>query len=159
MPGWNMPPGCSPSDIPGNRPEDFEYEALCDKIYDALKPVVKPDTPRADVVVRGIVEIVSDECRKAAIAAMDDERMAQEYSLSRPTKYRILRRETNLFHNRGIMEVEIDPTDESQYWFEIFRKEDNGFYYGTLESCYKTPEGTFVLDFQTAQVIAIPVHN
>lgn len=28
MTGWNMPPGCNVSDIPGNRPEDLKVEAF-----------------------------------------------------------------------------------------------------------------------------------
>ena len=28
----NLPPGCSPSDIPGNRPEDAEYEAFWNEL-------------------------------------------------------------------------------------------------------------------------------
>jgi hypothetical protein len=35
MAGWNLPPGCSISDIPGNRPEDEAEEALYDAIYEA----------------------------------------------------------------------------------------------------------------------------
>lgn len=35
MTGWNMPPGCNVSDIPGNRPEDQEAEAFFDLFYDA----------------------------------------------------------------------------------------------------------------------------
>jgi hypothetical protein len=35
--GWDLPPGCSVSDIPGNRPEDLRREALEDKIWDALE--------------------------------------------------------------------------------------------------------------------------
>jgi hypothetical protein len=38
MAGFNLPPGCSVSDIPGNRPEDLAAEALYDKIYDILAP-------------------------------------------------------------------------------------------------------------------------
>jgi len=29
--GFNMPPGVSPNDIPGNRPEDLEYEAFMEE--------------------------------------------------------------------------------------------------------------------------------
>jgi hypothetical protein len=31
--GWDLPPGCSVSDIPGNRPEDSEMEALEERFY------------------------------------------------------------------------------------------------------------------------------
>lgn len=36
MTGFNMPPGCSVNDIPGNRPEDIEQEALMTEFYKAL---------------------------------------------------------------------------------------------------------------------------
>jgi hypothetical protein len=32
MTGWNMPPGCNTSDIPGNRPEDQLAEQIADEI-------------------------------------------------------------------------------------------------------------------------------
>lgn len=32
----NLPPGCSINDIPGNRPEDAEYEALMTEFYESL---------------------------------------------------------------------------------------------------------------------------
>ena len=28
--GWNLPPGCFESDLPGNRPEDAAFEAFLD---------------------------------------------------------------------------------------------------------------------------------
>jgi hypothetical protein len=34
MTGWNLPPGCEVSDIPGNRPDDI----LSEKIYDHMSP-------------------------------------------------------------------------------------------------------------------------
>lgn len=30
--GWDYPPGCSEQDIPGNRPEDSEWERLNDDL-------------------------------------------------------------------------------------------------------------------------------
>lgn len=36
MTGFNMPPGCSPSDIPGNTPEAADDEALMETIYEIL---------------------------------------------------------------------------------------------------------------------------
>lgn len=32
MTGWNLPPGVSVSDIPGNRPEDEAWERLMDRL-------------------------------------------------------------------------------------------------------------------------------
>jgi hypothetical protein len=34
MTGWNMPPGCNVSDIPGNRPEDGAGEEFEEKFFD-----------------------------------------------------------------------------------------------------------------------------
>jgi hypothetical protein len=42
MTGFNLPPGCNVSDIPGNRPEDEEIEVIFDAIYDHL-PEDMPD--------------------------------------------------------------------------------------------------------------------
>jgi len=32
--GWDLPPGCRVSDIPGNRPEDEEWDAIIDMFFD-----------------------------------------------------------------------------------------------------------------------------
>ncbi len=32
--GWDLPPGCRVSDIPGNRPEDSRWEAIYDGFWD-----------------------------------------------------------------------------------------------------------------------------
>jgi hypothetical protein len=36
MTGWNMPQGVNVSDIPGNRPEDIEYETIMTEFYTSL---------------------------------------------------------------------------------------------------------------------------
>jgi len=36
MTGFNLPPGCNVSDIPGNRPEDVEFEAIMQEFYATL---------------------------------------------------------------------------------------------------------------------------
>ena len=36
MTGWNMPPGVNVSDIPGNRPEDVEFEEIMYEFYATL---------------------------------------------------------------------------------------------------------------------------
>ena len=35
MADWNMPPGVSEADIPGNRPEDIEWDLLFDWLSDS----------------------------------------------------------------------------------------------------------------------------
>ena len=37
MSGWNLPPGCSLADLPGNRPEDREMEVLYVKLDQFLQ--------------------------------------------------------------------------------------------------------------------------
>ena len=37
MTGFNLPPGCSVRDIPGNRPEDDAAEAAYDQLYTELE--------------------------------------------------------------------------------------------------------------------------
>jgi hypothetical protein len=34
--GWDLPPGCRVSDIPGNRPEDIRLEELCEALTQAM---------------------------------------------------------------------------------------------------------------------------
>jgi len=51
MTGWNLPPGCNVSDIPGNRPEDLAFEIFwenyIDKVYEEWKEehIPKYDNP------------------------------------------------------------------------------------------------------------------
>ncbi len=33
MTGWNLPPGCNVSDIPGNRPEDEKWDTILGDFY------------------------------------------------------------------------------------------------------------------------------
>jgi hypothetical protein len=37
MTGWNLPPGCNVSDLPGNRPEDLDEERFWDALLDNPK--------------------------------------------------------------------------------------------------------------------------
>lgn len=39
--GWGLPPGVRVSDIPGNRPEDIEWETIMDQFFDK-KRVMDP---------------------------------------------------------------------------------------------------------------------
>jgi hypothetical protein len=32
MTGWNLPPGCNVSDLPGNRPEDLARDAFVERL-------------------------------------------------------------------------------------------------------------------------------
>lgn len=41
MTGWNMPPGCSVSDIPGNSPEDMASEAFEEFAFERFEKALK----------------------------------------------------------------------------------------------------------------------
>jgi hypothetical protein len=40
MTGFNLPPGCSVTDIPGNRPQDEAWEVAVNWMADAIQQVV-----------------------------------------------------------------------------------------------------------------------
>lgn len=40
MTGWNMPPGCNVSDIPGNGPAEQAMEAFYDAVFDRFSGAV-----------------------------------------------------------------------------------------------------------------------
>lgn len=44
--GWDLPPGCRLSDIPGNRPEDEYYEHLADEVYAIFPDCTDEDMER-----------------------------------------------------------------------------------------------------------------
>jgi len=43
MSGFNLPPGCLESDIPGNRPEDAQAEALWEEMEEKFPGLAKLD--------------------------------------------------------------------------------------------------------------------
>ena len=45
MTGWNLPPGCNVSDIPGNSPEDEKWEAILNVFWEKIR------TPELDKAV------------------------------------------------------------------------------------------------------------
>ena len=69
MSSSNLPPGCSVSDIPGNRPEDARW----DRIMEALGELSIDDAERA--VAMGIAALGADRAYINAMAA--DIRMDQ----------------------------------------------------------------------------------
>jgi len=67
----NLPPGCSPSDIPGNRPEDAEYEAFWNeldtkfsteykKLWLCLERIYGGDDPELERAVIAYVDMARD---------------------------------------------------------------------------------------------------
>ena len=80
----NLPPGCSESDIPGNRPEDFAEEALAVEINELLQPV----NDLGEHVLIGwetafdkthamVMDFVKEQYEAGRKAAMEDEKMAR----------------------------------------------------------------------------------
>jgi hypothetical protein len=86
MTSWNMPPGCSVSDIPGNTPADQASEALYDRIYEILdKPGFKEitdhwDEPHVDQLVNDIAKMVGDSWQDGYKNGQADEGMAREHA-------------------------------------------------------------------------------
>ena len=73
MTGWNMPPGCNVSDIPGNTREDQETEVLYEAIYSVLETAgVEPNDALAEVVA-GMINQAYHDGYKACFADMAEE--------------------------------------------------------------------------------------
>lgn len=75
MTGWNLPPGCNVSDLPGNSPEDERVEALMDKIYDCLSAVEAMDEIR-EKVAQELFKLCEDSYQEGYFQGAADERMA-----------------------------------------------------------------------------------
>lgn len=62
MSGFNLPPGCSVSDIPGNRPEDLAEEAFWEALADKADGLDLPDGwyRSAEHPVAKLIEIVRE---------------------------------------------------------------------------------------------------
>ncbi len=83
MTGWNLPPGCSVRDIPGNRPEDEAQEALLDELYEQIAKHLGGAS--ADEAVSGPLAEwystkIGEAYRMGYEQGISDERMAQEYN-------------------------------------------------------------------------------
>lgn len=72
----DLPPGCSVNDIPGNRPEDIQYEAETDAILDALfAESGLPEDERGEIVRK----MLRDAEARAVADYIAEQRMAEEY--------------------------------------------------------------------------------
>lgn len=64
--GWDLPPGCSINDIPGNRPEDIALEdaeqKIVDELFDAKASIC--DYELIAVLIKPVVEIYQKEIAK-----------------------------------------------------------------------------------------------
>lgn len=54
--GWDLPPGCSVSDIPGNRPEDEAYEKMLDGFYSKLSKDEQEKVESVDDIIAKAIE-------------------------------------------------------------------------------------------------------
>jgi hypothetical protein len=54
MTGWNLPPGCSTRDLPGNRPEDEAGEAFYDSFYEMEEEARKAHPEMGDDYVEAL---------------------------------------------------------------------------------------------------------
>jgi hypothetical protein len=104
--GWDLPPGCKSSDIPGNRPQDIADEQLLDSVEDALRPITYP-TANADKYEQAVANVVAlvkmareegyaqcksdaDEARSyAALQHVDDKRLDPDYDRQYENERRI----------------------------------------------------------------------
>lgn len=92
--GWSLPPGCSNSDLPGNRPEDIEDELLLNDIETALSPIevseTHEDVAAFEKATKNVIKLINkafedgykqcqndvDEARSyAALEHCDDKRL------------------------------------------------------------------------------------
>lgn len=76
MTGWNLPPGCSVRDIPGNHPEDEADEALAEMISDKFKNNLDEST--LDKLIEWAYELRSDAYSKGYAQCMADDKLARE---------------------------------------------------------------------------------
>lgn len=72
--GWDLPPGCRMSDIPGNRPEDLLAEAQ----YDAVETALSTATSDEERVDR-ICKMLNEEWERGYQQAISDHAEARYY--------------------------------------------------------------------------------
>jgi len=73
MTGWNLPPGCNDSDIPGNRNDEMEADALAESIFEQIEILTDKDALGV-----WILEQLADAYAKGYERGMSDEAMARE---------------------------------------------------------------------------------
>lgn len=75
MTGFNMPPGCNVSDIPGNRPEDMAAEAFAEEFSEQLPDM---DDEKFNIVCAWVFERLGKAYQAGYHDGMSDEAMARE---------------------------------------------------------------------------------
>ena len=78
MTGWNLPPGCNVSDLPGNSKADQEEEALGDALAEAMGDLFTDDE-RFDKLYSWVSKLRSDAYADGYAQGAADERMAADY--------------------------------------------------------------------------------
>ena len=64
--GWDLPPGCSVSDIPGNRPEDEAWEKVINDFWDE-----KRFTKEEWAISENLDDVINDIIEKAIVYGME----------------------------------------------------------------------------------------
>ena len=72
--GWDLPPGVNASDIPGNRPEDEEWERIEEDFYDGLS---MPDVAIVDTTA-GIGGIITKAIDYGMTVAREKQKLIDE---------------------------------------------------------------------------------
>lgn len=78
----NLPPGCSVSDIPGNRPEDQEWEGIISKFFDKDRLM---DRDKSGFPISEEQYVLMDEiCKDNKVDSMIDDYICQaiEYGMA-----------------------------------------------------------------------------
>lgn len=83
MTGFNLPPGCNVSDIPGNRPEDLAaeaaYEALCEELETSkLVDPIQDDEEWADRLVMFILRKMGEAHQAGWNGAVNEQKSHEE---------------------------------------------------------------------------------
>jgi hypothetical protein len=81
--GWDLPPGCNVSDIPGNRPEDEAWYVMIDNFFASLDEKEKQLAENCEEVIIKAIEY-GIEAQIAEQKIIDEEskyyeQMAKEY--------------------------------------------------------------------------------
>lgn len=85
--GWDLPPGVSISDLPGNRPEEQQMEAFLDAFYNQISklrlPLIKEE--KLEDLSTWIWKQIGDAYSKGYTQALEDQCMAEEQALLEDT--------------------------------------------------------------------------
>jgi hypothetical protein len=72
--GWNLPPGCNVSDLPGNSAADAEYEAWAEDVYERLTAALKTGNHYPVEVSDALFKAVEKLCTEAYCRGYDQAR-------------------------------------------------------------------------------------